>query len=338
MIVYPKIAGRMSVDYVSSRETCLERNGALMCGIVGLLIRDPALEPELGTLLAQMLASLGDRGPDSTGIAVYSQHDPIGASSSIEENETDVLRISLASEGAFPGVELQALLANTNVSTKGLRCFPNGAWLSVPVSQAPEAMSLIGAHCPSIRVIGVGTNLSVVKDIGRPEDVCERYEVERWRGSMAIGHTRMATESAVTVLHCHPFVPAANLCVVHNGSFSNHASVRRRLQAEGIEFDSDNDSEVAARLIAKRLALGDDLEEATRWLTKEMDGFFTMVITNAEGMTVVRDAFACKPAVVAETSRYVVVASEYRALAGLPGIEAATVYEPEPEEVYTWKR
>jgi glutamate synthase domain-containing protein 1 len=139
-------------------------------------------------------------------------------------------------------------------------------------------------------------------------------------------------------LHSHPFVPSKDLCVVHNGSFSNYATVRRHLQAAGIRFDSDNDSEVAARYLADRLAAGDDLEEATRWVMKEMDGFFTLVISTANEMSVVRDAFACKPAVVAETAGYVAVASEYRALAELPGIVEAHVFEPQPEEVYTWSR
>jgi glutamate synthase domain-containing protein 1 len=148
----------------------------------------------------------------------------------------------------------------------------------------------------------------------------------------------MATESAVTVLHSHPFVVAPDLCVVHNGSFSNYASVRRGLLEEGVRFDSDNDSEVAARYLAQHLAAGEDLAEATRWVMKEMDGFFTLVITTDREMSVVRDAFACKPAVVAETDRYVAVASEYRALAALPGIATAYVFEPRPEEVYTWSR
>ena len=126
---------------------------------------------------------------------------------------------------------------------------------------------------------------------------------------------------------------------MHNGSFSNYASVRRQPRwRTAVEFDSDNDSEVAARFLAQRLGAGDDLDEATRWVMKEMDGFFTLVISTADELSVVRDAFACKPAVVAETDGYVAVASEYRALAELPGIAGAKVFEPQPEEVYTWSR
>ncbi len=115
-------------------------------------------------------------------------------------------------------------------------------------------------------------------------------------------------------------------------------TVRRRLEADGTVFDSDNDSEVAARYLAWRLAGGDDLEQSVRWMTKELDGFFTLGITTADSLVVVRDDFACKPAVVAETDRYIAVASEYRALATLPGIDEAKVFEPGPGEIYLWTR
>ena len=219
-------------------------------------------------------------------------------------------------------------------------CTDSGAGLVIDVPEASLATvrERLRAEWPDVRVLGTGENLRVLKDTGRPTDTCATYGIARSEGYLAVAHTRMATESAVTVLHSHPFVPARDLCVVHNGSFSNYATVRRRLEADGICFDSDNDSEVAARFLAQRLELGDDLEEATRWVMKEMDGFFTLVITSADAMSVVRDAFACKPAVVAETPGYVAVASEYRALADLPGISTATVFEPRPEEVYTWSR
>ena len=216
--------------------------------------------------------------------------------------------------------------------------FGAGLVLEVPPDGEGALNSVLAETWANVRVLATGLNLRVLKDTGRPTDTCARYGVAGWEGYLAVAHTRMATESAVTVLHSHPFVPARDLCVVHNGSFSNYATVRRFLLAAGVRFDSDNDSEVAARYLARRLQQGDDLEEATRWVMKEMDGFFTLVISTAGELSVVRDAFACKPAVVAETDRYVAVASEFRALAELPGIATATVFEPRPEEVYTWSR
>jgi glutamate synthase domain-containing protein 1 len=130
----------------------------------------------------------------------------------------------------------------------------------------------------------------------------------------------------------------ADLCLVHNGSFSNHATIRRQLRSEGITFDSENDSEVGARFVAKELEQGAHLTTALRRLCDTFDGFYTLLVSTADSFAVVRDPIACKPAVIAETSRWVAVASEFRALANLPGIESARMFEPEPEEVYTWER
>jgi glutamate synthase domain-containing protein 1 len=314
-----------------------------MCGVIGLLLKDPALEPELGSMLVPMLGALGERGPDSSGIAVYADGDPftsglsVGTETPTTSSGEAVTRVSLGSDRDVDWRAVAADLESRCRSSVDVRWFTTGAVLR-SASEARHIVEILRTAWPDIRVLGVGRSVSVVKDTGRPEETCRRYGIAGWRGYMAVAHTRMATESAVTVLHSHPFVPAPDLCVVHNGSFSNYASVRRRLLADGVVFDSDNDSEVAARLLAGRLGAGDDLAEATRWVMKEMDGFFTLVIGTGDAMSVVRDAFACKPAVVAETGAYVAVASEYRALAELPGIGGARVFEPQPEEVYTWTR
>jgi glutamate synthase domain-containing protein 1 len=178
----------------------------------------------------------------------------------------------------------------------------------------------------------------VVKDVGAPAAICARYGIGGWAGYQGIGHTRMATESAVTTAHSHPFAPAADLALVHNGSFSNYATVRGRLARQGIRCDTDNDSEVAARLVAARMAEGADLADGLRTVLKEMDGFFTLLVTTRTQFAVIRDSFACKPAVIAETPDYVAMASEYHALAGLPGIAGARVFEPMPEEIHVWSR
>jgi glutamate synthase domain-containing protein 1 len=314
-----------------------------MCGVVGLLLKDSDLEPSLGSLLVPMLEALGDRGPDSSGIGVYADGDPfeaLGPTSTVSTPVSaggPVTRVSLGSDRDIDWRAVTADLQSRFGSSVDVRSFTTGAVLR-SASGVDDLVDALRTLWPDVRVLGAGRAVSVVKDTGRPEQTCRRYGIGAWRGYMAVAHTRMATESAVTVLHSHPFVPAPDLCVVHNGSFSNYASVRREMTAAGVGFDSDNDSEVAARFLAGRLAAGDDLEEATRWVMKEMDGFFTLVIATDRAMSVVRDAFACKPAVVAETSAYVAVASEYRALAELPGIAGANVFEPQPEEVYTWTR
>jgi len=308
-----------------------------MCGVVGLLIKDPALEPRLGSLLVPMIEALGDRGPDSSGIAVYSDG-AAGGSGPLATLAGAEVRISLGSDAPVDWPSVRADLERRFSPVATVSELPRGLLVGAPMRHAAEIQVYLGDQWPEVRVLATGGAVAVIKDTGRPEETCSRHALSEWQGYLAVAHTRMATESAVTLLHSHPFVPAADLCVVHNGSFSNYASVRRWLSSQGVRFDSDNDSEVAARLLAERLAAGDDLAEATRWVMKELDGFFTLVITTATGMSVVRDAFACKPAAVAEADGYVAVASEYRALAHLPGIAHARVFEPRPEEVYTWTR
>ena len=158
------------------------------------------------------------------------------------------------------------------------------------------------------------------------------------KGSHIIGHTRMATESAVTMAGSHPFSTGADLCLVHNGSLSNHALLRQNLRREGILFETENDSEVAAGYLTWRLRQGDTLAQALDGALKDLDGFFTFAVGTRNGFAVIRDPIACKPAVLAETDDYVAMASEYRAFATLPGIENAKVWEPELATLYVWER
>jgi glutamate synthase domain-containing protein 1 len=272
-----------------------------------------------------MLSAMGDRGFDSTGIAIYRDADPGRCRVTVHRR---------------PGLAWSAVTTALDAGVGPGTSLVSDGDIGALSSPAPleRVLSLLAGLAPAVVVAGFGHAVEVIKDTGNAAAVCTRYHVDRRQGYIALGHTRMATESAVTAVHSHPFVPAADLCLVHNGSFSNHATVRRRLEADGWTFDSDNDSEVAARYIASRLAQGDDLAEAVRWLTKELDGFFTLAISTADSLAVVRDPISCKPAVVAETASYVAVASEYRALATLPRIEDARVFEPSPEEIYLWTR
>jgi methylamine---glutamate N-methyltransferase subunit A len=305
-----------------------------MCGIVGLHLKDPGLQPRLGELLSQMLEAMTTRGPDSAGIAFYADRDPAPAA----QGQGQESRYSLRSDEAIDW----DLLAERIAAETGqdLRVEPLGSDSAVFVSQTDEGSFLAAVRrvAPQVTVPGFGRSMVVVKDVGAPAAICARYGIPGWGGYQGIGHTRMATESAVTTAHSHPFAPAADLALVHNGSFSNYATIRGRLARQGIRCDTDNDSEVAARLVASRMAEGADLEEGLRTVLKEMDGFFTLLVTTRTQFAVVRDSFACKPAVIAETPGYVAMASEYHALAGLPGITGARVFEPMPEEVHVWSR
>jgi amidophosphoribosyltransferase len=189
---------------------------------------------------------------------------------------------------------------------------------------------------PAVHVLSVGRNIDLYKDIGLPSEVADRYGFSRFSGTHLVGHTRMATESAVTLENAHPYTAGEDWCLVHNGSLANPGSLRRKLEKLGERFESDCDTEAACRYLHWRLTSGDSLEGALEHAFRDFDGFFTFLMGTRDKLALVRDPFACKPAIVAETDEYVAIASEFRSLAALPGIKHAAVFEPKPAEVYAW--
>jgi amidophosphoribosyltransferase len=300
-----------------------------MCGIVGLHLREPSLYPRLGELLTGMLCQVTERGPDSAGVAIYG--DP-------RMSQPGSATVSLL-HAAVPGSDVAALVRDVLGDATTVDVVDVGQTLVV--NAATDGQTLVAAvrtALPDALVIGSGKDLAVLKGVGNPRALAAEFGLRRAQGWQAVGHTRMATESAVTPAHCHPFSAGPDQCLVHNGSFANHASIRRDLVAGGAVFDSDNDSEVGARFVSAQLAVGYDLEKSLGLLCERFDGFYTLLVSTGDSFAVVRDAIACKPAVIAETPHWVAMASEYRALAGLPGIKSARIFEPEPEQVYAWQR
>lgn len=294
-----------------------------MCGIVGLFLKDKSLEPQLGALLSEMLITMTDRGPDSAGIAIYGG----GA-----EGRAKITVQSAAPATDFAGLE-------TDLAAAGLSCSvtvkSTHAVIDLPVEALETARAWLAARS-GVRIMGAGERIEIYKETGLPKDVVARFDIRAMSGTHGIGHTRMATESAVTTLGAHPFSTGSDQCLVHNGSLSNHNNLRRELVHAGMSFETQNDSEVAAAYLSAEMAAGKDLGQALEGALDDLDGFFTFVVGTQSGFGVLRDPIACKPAVMAETDRYVAFGSEYRALVGLPGIETARVWEPEPATVYFW--
>lgn len=298
-----------------------------MCGIVGLHLRNPDLYPKLGEMLSVMLGEMQDRGADSAGIAVYGnpQWAPPG--------HACVSLLELSQEPSAVAAELSPILG-TDVAAQRV---DETLVISADVP-SEELLAVARASYPDALVAGFGSDLTVLKGVGAPRDLATSWGLAGASGWQGVGHTRMATESAVTPSGAHPYAVGPEQCLVHNGSFSNHATIRRELRAQGIEFDSENDTEVGARFVARELAAGKDVETALKEVCATFDGFYTLLVSNRDSFAVVRDAIACKPAVIAETDDWVAMASEYRALAQLPGVENARIWEPEPEVVYAWTR
>ena len=290
-----------------------------MCGIVGLFLKDKSLEPQLGTLLTDMLVTMSDRGPDSAGIAVY--------------RGDGKYREKITVQSANPAADFTGL---DNALGCEVIVVDTHAILEVPSDRAEAVLEQIKADHPGLRIMSRGEAIEIYKEVGMPQSVADRFGLPALSGSHGIGHTRMATESAITTLGAHPFSTGADQCLVHNGSLSNHNRLRRKLARQGVSVETENDTEVAAAYLTYRMAEGDDLGTALEAGLKDLDGFYTFVVGTKDGFGVLRDPIACKPAVLCETDQYVAFGSEYRALVGLPGIENAKVWEPEPATAYFW--
>jgi glutamate synthase domain-containing protein 1 len=297
-----------------------------MCGIVGLFLKDSKLEPELGRLMADMLGVLCDRGPDSAGFAVFGPGSTGTVKLTVRGDEHTDFRAVAHRVSETLGVEISAVGRHTH----GI--------LTLPAEREAEVKAALKTLAPELAFVGAGRRMELYKEVGRPDLVATKFGLDRMTGTHGIGHTRMATESAVTTDGAHPFSTGLDQCLVHNGSLSNHNAVRRELLRDGLDFATDNDSEVAAGYLTARMHKGASLRQALTDALADLDGFYTFVVGTESGFGVLRDPIACKPAVMAETDRYVAFGSEYRALVGLPGIDGAKIWEPEPATVYFWER
>lgn len=298
-----------------------------MCGIVGLYLKKPELEGQLGKLFEPMLEAMTDRGPDSAGFAIYGDEVADGW-------------VKLTLQATDVGYDWKQLMGELEGRLGcSLDWFQNASAAVLKAHSDEEPVrAALAELAPDVRIMSAGQSIEILKGMGLPKEISERFGLKGMKGSHIIGHTRMATESAVTMEGSHPFSTGADLCLVHNGSLSNHFRLRQELKREGITFETDNDTEVAAGYLTWRLRQGDSLKEALDKSLEDLDGFFTFAIGTRNGFAVIRDPIACKPAILAETDDYVAMASEYQALASLPGIDKAKVWEPEPATMYIWER
>jgi glutamate synthase domain-containing protein 1 len=296
-----------------------------MCGIVGLYLKNEALYPQLGALFKPMLIAMTSRGPDSAGVAIY--RDPVAEGQvkfSLAHERSDFHWTSLSSALA------EALSCSNTIVKKDTHA------ILVTDGDEKSVQAWLAEHEPSVRVVGRGTTVEIYKETGLPEQVYDRFDLESAQGRHMIGHTRMATESAVTTAGSHPFATGADLCLVHNGSLSNHNRLREQLKRKGVSFSTENDSEVAAAYLTAKLQQGVSLKDALEQALDDLDGFYTFCIGTQNGFAVLRDPIACKHAILAETEDWVAMATEYRAIATLPGAEGARIWEPRPATVYAW--
>jgi amidophosphoribosyltransferase len=296
-----------------------------MCGIVGLYLKNPKLQAKLGEMFKPMLIEMTSRGPDSAGVAVYRNPAKKGFT-----------KFSLAHDDAkYVWKKLAAALKAHTRKQASVQQIGNHAILTTNAAEG-DVTSWLKAHHPFVRIVGSGQSIEIFKETGLPEAVYEKFDLSKAKGTHMIGHTRMATESAVTTAGSHPFATGADLCLVHNGSLSNHNRLRDNLKREGLTFQTENDTEVAAAYMTWKLRQGASLKETLEDGIRDLDGFYTFCVGTHDGFAVVRDPIACKHAILAETDDWVAMATEFRAIAHLPGADTAKIWEPAPETIYNW--
>ncbi|MDX1750498.1 MULTISPECIES: glutamine amidotransferase family protein [unclassified Methylophaga] len=297
-----------------------------MCGIVGLYLKNDKYQSRLGELFSPMMIAMTERGPDSAGFAIYGDAVDSGIKFTLRHEDENYDWEKLAKDIEEALVTKVDWFKNSKVAIFKVK------------TDADFVENYLHENHPDVLIMSAGTSIEILKEVGLPERIVNMFNLDKMQGTHIIGHTRMATESAVTMAGSHPFSTGMDLCLVHNGSLSNHNRMRQELKRNGIHFDTENDTEVAAGFLTYRLQQGDSLHQALEHALKELDGFYTFTIGTKDGFAVVRDPIACKPAVIAETDDYVAMASEYQALTTLPGIENAKVWEPEPSTIYAWER
>ena len=293
-----------------------------MCGIVGIYFKKKKLHNQLGNYLSRMLDNMSSRGPDSAGFAIYNNDTKkfykyslcVNDKINLNDFEVDIKK-------KFKDVSVKNISDHLVIQT-----------LSNPKIVIPY----IKKNYNNILIVGYGKRIEIFKQVGNPRDIVKKFNLKNFSGSHGIGHTRMATESAITIDGSHPYSTGEDECLVHNGSLSNHNNLRRQLIKQGKTFDSYNDTEVAAGYISNNLSKNKTLEKTLKNCLTNLDGFYTFIAGTNNGFAVLRDEIACKPAVIAENNDYVAVASEFQAMAHLPNVNKAKIYEPEPGVIYTW--
>ena len=292
-----------------------------MCGIVGIYLKSKKFKNSLGGMLSDMLINMGSRGPDSAGFAVYKEDEDENFKYSLCLNGTDYEKFKK---------EITNKISISNIEKNSDHVIMKSK------DQPSDVIKILIKNFSEISIVGYGKSIEIFKQVGEPKDVVKKFNLKSFSGTHGIGHTRMATESAITTDGSHPYSTGEDECLVHNGSLSNHNNLRRKLKKAGINFKSENDTEVAAGYISNNLSNKKSLNNTLKDGLKDLDGFYTFITGTRKGFAVLRDEIACKPAVIAETEDYVAIASEFQAMAHLPNVNDAKIFEPEPGVVYSW--
>jgi glutamate synthase domain-containing protein 1 len=307
-----------------------------MCGIAGVIHRDGLRD--VGTEMTQMLTSMKHRGPDSSGFALFR-----------EPSDLIAIRIKLADPREGRDLDFQERLEHRRKQV-GERLKKVGAIVESADSATEYAYRIVVQYNGDLKtltdqleavmgceVLSIGYSLEIIKDLGDAQQVSELYQLGGFRGTHAIGHVRMATESDVDISGAHPYwaYPYADIAVVHNGQLTNYFHWKRRLERDGARFKSECDSEIIAVYLAHKMAEGRDLKAAMDESLEDLDGVFTYMVVTKDSLGVAKDEMAAKPLVLYEADNQVIMASEEVAIRSIVDHEIDT-HDPYEREVLVW--
>jgi glutamate synthase domain-containing protein 1 len=311
-----------------------------MCGIAGIIYAEADGGRDVGRDMTRMLQSMKHRGPDSTGYALFGPH-----------SGSYVMRYKLADANDARDFEFADRMRRNHFLVQE-RLRKLGATIHDVEVETDYAfriafdyegdLKLLADLVEDVRgaeVLSLGHSLEIVKDLGDAATVATQYDLDGFRGTHAIGHVRMATESDVDISGAHPYwaYPFNDVAVVHNGQLTNYFQWKRRLERSGHRFQSECDSEIIAVYLAEKMSDGASLEDAMHESLHELDGVFTYIAVTEDALGVAKDEMAAKPLVLYEGDDMVALASEEIAIRAVLDREIDT-YDPFEGEVMVWQR
>ncbi len=300
-----------------------------MCGIAGVLYKQKGTH-DIGKTLINMLDGCQHRGPDSTGFALYGD---------IQEQLQLRFIVPLAEAERTKAIEnIKTLLSQYGATIASEQSISCSYQIAVNFKgDLLEFTKIIEEHA---KLVSVGHALDIIKDDGTAWQLDERYKIGDIKGTHAIGHVRLATESAVRPEAAHPFWATGfeDIAIVHNGQITNYWKMRRRLERRDFTFHTDNDSELVAVYLADKLSQGKPLDSVLETAIDDLDGTFSFLVSTQNEIGYAKDHLAAKPMVLFETDEMIAIASEEVSINRLFPGQSIDSTEPAPGTFKTWSR
>ena len=312
-----------------------------MCGIAGLIHKGKKVN--IGEELRDMLQALKHRGPDSTGYALYGEGSSgdyimrFKVGENVKEGSSAVNEDESIYKERKKLVDQHIINLGANIYQED-QLTPYSFRYVIKYDKDLMEFSKKVESVEMTEILSLGKTLELVKDIGDATVVSNQYGLDKIKGTHAIGHSRMATESGVDIRSAHPFwgYPFSDVAVVHNGQLTNYWNNRRALENKGMRFMSECDSELIAVFLASKMRSGASLQEGMNDSLKELDGVFTYLVATKDSLGMAKDTMAAKPLVLYESDDLVAMGSEEIAIRTLLPQEIDT-YDPYDSEVKVWQ-